>query len=164
LPIEGGVEMVKVCEGGVLAKGRRFGIVVARFNEFITQRLLEGAQDELLRYGADEDDIEVVRVPGSFEIPYAASELAKSKKYDALICLGAVIRGLTPHFDYVAREVVKGIASTALATGVPIIFGVLAADTIEQAIERAGTKEGNRGRDAARSAMEMADLFAKLKA
>jgi len=156
--------MVKVCEGGVLAKGRRFGIVVARFNEFITQRLLEGAQDELLRYGADEDDIEVVRVPGSFEIPYAASELAKSKKYDALICLGAVIRGLTPHFDYVAREVVKGIASTALATGVPIIFGVLAADTIEQAIERAGTKEGNRGRDAARSAMEMADLFAKLKA
>ena len=156
--------MVKVCEGGVLAKGRRFGIVVARFNEFITQRLLEGAQDELLRYGADEDDIEVVRVPGSFEIPYAASELAKSKKYDALICLGAAIRGLTPHFDYVAREVAKGIASTALATGVPIIFGVLTADTIEQAIERAGTKEGNRGRDAARSAMEMADLYVKLKA
>jgi len=164
LPIEGGVEMVKVYEGGVLANGRRFGIVVARFNEFITQRLLEGAHDELLRYGADEDDIEVVRVPGSFEIPYAASELAKSKKYDALICLGTVIRGLTPHFDYVAREVAKGIASTALATGIPIIFGVLAADTIEQAIERAGTKEGNRGRDAARSAMEMANLFAKLKA
>ena len=156
--------MVKVYEGGVLANGRRFGIVVARFNEFITQRLLEGAHDELLRYGADEDDIEVVRVPGSFEIPYAASELAKSKKYDALICLGTVIRGLTPHFDYVAREVAKGIASTALATGIPIIFGVLAADTIEQAIERAGTKEGNRGRDAARSAMEMANLFAKLKA
>jgi 6,7-dimethyl-8-ribityllumazine synthase len=156
--------MVKVYEGGVLAKGRRFGIVVARFNEFITQRLLEGAQDELLRYGADGDNIEVVRVPGSFEIPYAASELAKSKKYDALICLGTVIRGLTPHFDYVAREVAKGIASTALATGIPIIFGVLTADTIEQAIERAGTKEGNRGRDAARSAMEMANLFAKLKA
>lgn len=155
--------MVKVYEGGVLAKGRKFGIVVARFNEFITQRLLEGAQDELLRYGAQEDDIEIVRAPGSFEIPYVASELAKSKKYDALICLGAVIKGHTPHFDYVAREVAKGIASIALATGVPVIFGVLTADTIEQAIERAGTKEGNRGRDAARSAMEMADLFAKLK-
>ncbi len=155
--------MTKTYEGKVLAKGKRFGIVVARFNEFVSERLLEGALDGLLRHGADEKDITVARVSGSFEIPYAASRLAKSKKFDAVICLGAIIRGTTPHFEYVASEVAKGVASTSLATGVPVIFGVITADSIEQAIERAGTKEGNRGRDAAITAIEMADLFAQLK-
>jgi 6,7-dimethyl-8-ribityllumazine synthase len=155
--------MTKTYEGKVLAKGKRFGIVVARFNEFISERLLEGALDGLLRHGADEKDITVARVPGSFEIPYAASRLAKSKKFDAVICLGAIIRGTTPHFEYVASEVAKGVASTSLSTGVPTIFGVVTADSIEQAIERAGTKEGNRGRDAAITAIEMADLFVQLK-
>lgn len=154
--------MTKTYEGKVLAKGKRFGIVVARFNEFISERLLEGALDGLLRHGADEKDITVARVPGSFEIPYAASRLAKSKKFDAVICLGAIIRGTTPHFEYVASEVAKGVASISLSTGVPTIFGVVTADSIEQAIERAGTKEGNRGRDAAISAIEMADLFTQL--
>ncbi len=155
--------MARTYEGKVLAKGKRFGIVVARFNEFVSERLLEGALDGLLRHGADEKDITVVRVPGSFEIPYAANKLAKSKKFDAVICLGAIIRGTTPHFEYVASAVAKGVASTSLATGVPTIFGVITADSIEQAIERAGTKEGNKGRDAAISAIEMADLFAQLK-
>ncbi len=155
--------MTKTYEGKVLAKGKRFGIVVARFNEFVSERLLEGALDGLLRHGADEKDITVARVPGSFEIPYAANRLAKSKKFDAVICLGAIIRGTTPHFEYVASEVAKGVASTSLATGVPTIFGVITADSIEQAIERAGTKEGNRGRDAAITAIEMADLFTQLK-
>ena len=155
--------MIRTYEGKVLAKGKRFGIVVARFNEFVSERLLEGALDGLLRHGADEKDITVVRVPGSFEIPYAANKLAKSKKFDAVICLGAIIRGTTPHFEYVASAVAKGVASTSLATGVPTIFGVITADSIEQAIERAGTKEGNKGRDAAISAIEMADLFAQLK-
>lgn len=155
--------MTRTYEGKVLAKGKRFGIVVARFNEFISERLLEGALDGLLRHGADEKDITVARVPGSFEIPYAANRLAKSKKFDAVICLGAIIRGTTPHFEYVASEVAKGVASTSLQTGVPTIFGVITADSIEQAIERAGTKEGNRGRDAAITAIEMADLFAQLK-
>ena len=154
--------MTKTYEGKVLAKGKRFGIVVARFNEFISERLLEGALDGLLRHGADEKDITVARVPGSFEIPYAANRLAKSKKFDAVICLGAIIRGTTPHFEYVASEVAKGVASTSLSTGVPTIFGVVTADSIEQAIERAGTKEGNRGRDAAITAIEMADLFVQL--
>ena len=154
--------MTRTYEGKVLAKGKRFGIVVARFNEFISERLLEGALDGLLRHGADEKDITVARVPGSFEIPYAANRLAKSKKFDAVICLGAIIRGTTPHFEYVASEVAKGVASTSLSTGVPTIFGVVTADSIEQAIERAGTKEGNRGRDAAISAIEMADLFTQL--
>jgi len=155
--------MTKTYEGKVLAKGKRFGIVVARFNEFVSERLLEGALDGLLRHGADEKDITVARVPGSFEIPYAANRLAKSKKFDAVICLGAIIRGTTPHFEYVASEVAKGVASTSLQTGVPTIFGVVTADSIEQAIERAGTKEGNRGRDAAITAIEMADLFTQLK-
>jgi 6,7-dimethyl-8-ribityllumazine synthase len=155
--------MTKTYEGKVLAKGKKFGIVVARFNEFISERLLEGALDGLLRHGADEKDITVARVPGSFEIPYAANRLAKSKKFDAVICLGAIIRGTTPHFEYVASEVAKGVASTSLSTGVPTIFGVVTADSIEQAIERAGTKEGNRGRDAAITAIEMADLFTQLK-
>lgn len=155
--------MTKTYEGKVLAKGKRFGIVVARFNEFVSERLLEGALDGLLRHGADEKDITVARVPGSFEIPYAANRLAKSKKFDAVICLGAIIRGTTTHFEYVASEVAKGVASTSLQTGVPTIFGVITADSIEQAIERAGTKEGNRGRDAAITAIEMADLFTQLK-
>lgn len=155
--------MTKTYEGKVLAKGKRFGIVVARFNEFVSERLLEGALDGLLRHGADEKDITVARVPGSFEIPYAANRLAKSKKFDAVICLGAIIRGTTPHFEYVASEVAKGVASTSLQTGVPTIFGVVTADSTEQAIERAGTKEGNRGRDAAITAIEMADLFVQLK-
>ncbi len=155
--------MIKTYEGKVLAKGKKFGIVVARFNEFISERLLEGALDGLLRHGADEKDITVARVPGSFEIPYAANKMAKSKKFDAVICLGAIIRGTTPHFEYVASEVAKGVASTSLTTGVPTIFGVVTADSIEQAIERAGTKEGNRGRDAAIAAIEMADLFTQLK-
>ncbi|HEA47265.1 MAG TPA: 6,7-dimethyl-8-ribityllumazine synthase [bacterium] len=155
--------MTRTYEGKVLAKGKKFGIVVARFNEFVSERLLEGALDGLLRHGADEKDITVVRVPGSFEIPYAANRLAKSKKFDAVICLGAIIRGTTPHFDYVASEVAKGVASISLSTGVPTIFGVVTADSLEQAIERAGTKEGNRGRDAAISAIEMADLFVQLK-
>ncbi len=155
--------MINTYEGKVLAKGKRFGIVVARFNEFISERLLEGALDGLLRHGADEKDITVARVPGSFEIPYAANRMAKSKKFDAVICLGAIIRGTTPHFEYVASEVAKGVASTSLQTGVPTIFGVITADSIEQAIERAGTKEGNRGRDAALTAIEMADLFTQLK-
>jgi 6,7-dimethyl-8-ribityllumazine synthase len=155
--------MTRTYEGKVLAKGKRFGIVVARFNEFLSERLLEGALDGLLRHGADENDITVARVPGSFEIPYAANRLAKSKKFDAVICLGAIIRGTTPHFEYVASEVAKGVASTSLTTGIPTIFGVITADSIEQAIERAGTKEGNRGRDAAITAIEMADLFTRLK-
>ena len=155
--------MTRTYEGKVLAKGKRFGIVVARFNEFVSERLLEGALDGLLRHGADEKDITVARVPGSFEIPYAANRLAKRKKFDAVICLGAIIRGTTPHFEYVASEVAKGVASTSLQTGVPTIFGVVTADSIEQAIERAGTKEGNRGRDAAITAIEMADLFTQLK-
>ncbi len=155
--------MTKIYEGKVLAKGKKFGIVVARFNEFVSERLLEGALDGLLRHGAGEKDITVARVPGSFEIPYAANRMAKSKKFDAVICLGAVIRGTTPHFEYVASEVAKGVASTSLSTGVPTIFGVVTADSIEQAIERAGTKEGNRGRDAAITAIEMADLFAQLR-
>lgn len=155
--------MTRTYEGKVLAKGKRFGIVVARFNEFISERLLEGALDGLLRHGADEKDITVARVPGSFEIPYAANRMARSKKFDAVICLGAIIRGTTSHFEYVASEVAKGVASTSLSTGVPTIFGVITADSIEQAIERAGTKEGNRGRDAAITAIEMADLFTQLK-
>ena len=155
--------MTKTYEGKVLAKGKRFGIVVARFNEFVSERLLEGALDGLLRHGADEKDITVIRVPGSFEIPYAANKMAKSKRFNAVICLGAIIRGATPHFEYVASEVAKGVASTSLSTGVPTIFGVITADSIEQAIERAGTKEGNRGRSAAIVAIEMADLFAQLK-
>ncbi len=155
--------MAKTYEGKVLAKGKRFGIVVARFNEFVSERLLEGALDGLLRHGADEKDITVARVPGSFEIPYAADRMAKSEEFDAVICLGAIIRGTTPHFEYVASEVAKGIASISLSSGVPTIFGVITADSIEQAIERAGTKEGNRGRDAAITAIEMADLFSQLK-
>ena len=151
--------MVKVLEGHLIAKGKRFGIVVSRFNNFLTKGLLDGAIDTLTRHGAGENDIEVVWVPGSFEIPYAAKKMAKDKKYNAVICLGVVIRGGTPHFEYIANEVAKGIASISLETGVPTIFGVITADTLEQAIERSGTKQGNKGESAALSAIEMANLF-----
>ncbi|MBA3014981.1 MAG: 6,7-dimethyl-8-ribityllumazine synthase [Proteobacteria bacterium] len=145
-------------EGGLQAKGRKFGIIVARFNSFIGDRLLEGAVDTLLRSGATEDDIEVAKVPGAYEIPFAALKMAQSKCYDAIICLGAVIRGATPHFDYVAGEVAKGVAQVSLEHGLPVIFGVLTTDSVEQAIERAGTKAGNKGSDCAVAAIEMVNL------
>jgi len=150
--------MAKVHAGKMVAKGKNFGIVVSRFNEFISQKLLDGALDVLRRHDADEDRIEIFWVPGSFEIPYVARKMALTKKYDAILCLGAVIRGDTPHFDYIANQVAKGIAETSLATGVPTLFGIITADNLEQAIERAGTKAGNKGADAAMSAIEMANL------
>lgn len=153
---------MKIIEGEIQAKGLKFGIVVSRFNDFITSRLLDGARDALLRHGADEKDIEVVKVPGSFEIPMVAKRLASKGSYNAIICLGTVIRGATPHFEYVASEVSKGIASASMETGVPIAFGVITSDTIEQAVERAGTKSGNKGWDAAVTAIEMAQLLKKL--
>jgi 6,7-dimethyl-8-ribityllumazine synthase len=143
-------------------RGRHIGIVVARFNEFISGKLLDGARDGLVRHEVAEDDIDVAWVPGSFEIPLVAQRMARSGRYDAVICLGAVIRGATAHFDYVAAEVSKGIANVALATGVPVIFAVLTTDTIEQAIERAGTKAGNKGFDAALTALEMANLLGQI--
>lgn len=154
--------MTEEIRGQLTAKDRKFAIVVSRFNEFITHRLLEGALDCLYRHQAAEENIRVIWVPGSFEIPSAARRLAESREYHAIICLGAVIRGATSHFEFVASEVAKGIAQTAFQTGVPTIFGVVTADTIEQAIERAGTKAGNRGWDAALSAIEMADLFSRM--
>ena len=150
--------MNKHYEGMLLGKGLKFGLVISRFNEFITKRLLEGAQDALLRHDVNRDDIETAWVPGTFEIPLIAKKLAQTKKYDAVICLGALIRGDTPHFEYIAAEVTKGIAMVALDTGLPIIYGIITADTLEQAIERAGTKEGNRGFQAAVSAIEMVNL------
>lgn len=150
--------MPKIIEGHLSAEGLRCGIIVSRFNSFISERLLEGALDAIVRHGGKDEDIELVRVPGSFEIPLAARMMATSGRYDAVIALGAVIRGATPHFDYVASEVTKGIASVSLETGVPVIMGVLTTDTIEQAVERAGTKAGNKGWDAAMSAIEMASL------
>jgi 6,7-dimethyl-8-ribityllumazine synthase len=155
--------MPRFIEGKLDAAGLRFGIVVGRFNSFISERLLEGAVDALVRHGASDGDIDVIRVPGSFEIPLAAQKLATAKKHDALICLGAVIRGATPHFDYVAGEVAKGIAQVSLASGTPIAFGVLTTDTIEQAVERAGTKAGNKGFEAAMTAIETANLFRELQ-
>jgi 6,7-dimethyl-8-ribityllumazine synthase len=154
--------MSTVMEGLLNASGRRFAIVVGRFNELIGKKLLEGAMDCLLRHNGSQENISVAWVPGAFEIPLVAKKLAKSGSYDAVICLGAVIRGGTPHFDYVASEVSKGIASISLELEVPVIFGVLTTDTIEQAIERAGTKGGNKGWDAALSAIEMVDLLKKL--
>jgi 6,7-dimethyl-8-ribityllumazine synthase len=151
--------MAKTYEGKLIGEGLRFGIVVSRFNELFTSKLLGGAQDALVRHGVSEEDIEVAWVPGAFEIPLTAKLMAKSGRYSAVICLGAVIRGATPHFDYVAAEVSKGIASVSLDTGLPVVFGVVTADNLEQAIERAGTKSGNRGFDAAVSAIEMANLL-----
>ncbi len=155
--------MVEIREGALAAKGFRFGIVASRFNEFIGMRLLEGALDALRRHGAEEERISVVKVPGAFEIPITAKRLASSGHYDALICLAAVIRGGTPHFEYIAAEVSKGVAQAMLETGVPMAFGVLTTDSIEQAVERAGTKGGNKGFDAACTAIEMANLFRELK-
>ncbi|MGH7429688.1 MAG: 6,7-dimethyl-8-ribityllumazine synthase [Candidatus Methylomirabilaceae bacterium] len=154
---------VRKTEGQYAAKGFRFALVVSRFNEHVTTRLLDGALDCLLRHGADEADLHLVKVPGAFELPYAAKRLAASHDYDAVIALGAVIRGETPHFEYIAGEAARGIAAAGLETGVPIIFGVITANTTEQAIERAGGKGGNKGFDAALSAIEMANLFAELK-
>ncbi len=151
--------MNKHFEGSLLGKGLRFGLVISRFNEFITKKLLEGAQDALLRHGVNEEDIDIAWVPGSFEIPLVAKKLAQSKKYDAVICLSAVVRGGTPHFEYIAAEVTKGIAKVGLETGLPVIYGVITADTLEQAIERAGTKMGNKGFQAAEDAIEMANLL-----
>ena len=150
--------MSKCFEGMLLGKGLKFGLIVSRFNEFFSKKLLEGAQDALLRHGVNEEDIDIAWTPGSFEIPLIAQKLAATKKYHAVICLGAVIRGGTPHFDYIAAEVSKGIAKVNLDTGVPVIFGVITADTLEQAVERSGTKAGNKGFDAAVSAIEMANL------
>ena len=151
--------MNKPFEGMLLGKGLKFGMVISRFNEFITKKLLEGTQDALLRHGVNEDDIEIAWVPGSFEIPLVAKKLAQTNRFDAVICLGAVIRGATPHFEYIAAEVTKGIAKVGLDTGLPVIYGVITADTLEQAIERAGTKEGNEGFKAAVKAIEMANLL-----
>ncbi|BAF59939.1 MAG: 6,7-dimethyl-8-ribityllumazine synthase [Pelotomaculum sp.] len=155
--------MPKLYEGHLIGQGLRFGIVIGRFNEFITNKLLSGALDALNRHGVADQDIEVAWVPGAFEIPMVARKMASAMKYDAVICLGAVIRGATPHFDYVAGEVAKGVARIGLESGVPTIFGVITADSIEQAIERAGAKAGNKGWDAAVTAIEMANLMKILK-
>jgi len=154
--------MGKVIQGELLGQGKKFAIVISRFNEFITSRLLAGAQDCFERHGVATQDVDVAWVPGSFEIPVTALRIARTGRYDAVVCLGAVIRGQTPHFDYIASEVSKGVAQVAMTTGVPTIFGVITSDTIEQAVERAGTKAGNKGVDAAASAIEMANLFEKL--
>ena len=153
---------MKILEGKLLAEGLKVAIVVARFNEFITNKLLGGAEDTLLRHGAREEDITVVWVPGAFEIPLVAKKLALSKKYDAVVCLGAVIRGATSHYDYVCAEVSKGVALVNMETGVPCAFGVLTTENIEQAVERAGTKAGNKGSDAAATAIEMVNLTKQL--
>lgn len=150
---------MKIIEGKLNAQGLKFGIVVSRFNEFITSKLLDGALDALLRHGAKEEEIEIVRVPGSFEIPLVAKKMAQSGKFNAVICLGTLIRGATPHFDYIAAEVSKGIAHVSLETGIPVAFGVITTETIEQAIERAGSKAGNKGWDAAMVAIEMARVL-----
>lgn len=154
--------MANIIKADLVVKGKKFAIVISRFNEFISSNLLEGCIDTLTRHGVQDSAIDVVWVPGAFEIPVVALKLAKSKKYDAVICLGTVIRGSTPHFEFIASEVAKGVAKISLDTTVPCIFGVITADTLEQAIERAGTKDGNKGRDAAMSAIEMANLAGKI--
>ena len=146
--------MTKVIEGNLIAKGKKFCIVASRFNDFITKELIAGCQDALTRHGMASEDLTITWVPGAFEIPTVAQRLAKPKSYDAIICLGTVIRGSTPHFEYIAAEVAKGVARVSMDSGLPVIFGVITADTIEQAIERAGTKDGNKGKDAAMSAIE----------
>jgi 6,7-dimethyl-8-ribityllumazine synthase len=153
---------MKIIQGDLQAKGLKFAVVVSRFNDFITSKLLDGAVDALVRHGAKEEEIDVVKVPGAFEIPLAAKKLAAKGVYHAVVCLGTVIRGATPHFEYVAAEVSKGVAAASLETGVPIAFGVITSDTIEQAVERAGTKSGNKGFDAAITAIEMAQVMKKL--
>ncbi len=151
--------MPKFHEAKLIAEGKKFALVVSRFNDFITDKLLSGAIDALIRSGTSDEDIEVVKVPGAFEIPLLAQKMAKTKRFDAVICLGAVIRGSTPHFDYVSAEVSKGVAAVSMESEIPVIFGVITVDTIEQAIERAGTKAGNKGWSAAIAAVEMANLF-----
>lgn len=153
---------MKIYEGNLIGSDLNIGIIVGRFNDFISSKLLSGALDGLKRHGVDEDNIEIVYVPGAFEIPLVAKKMASKDKYDAVICLGAVIRGSTPHFEYVSSEVAKGIANVSLQSGCPVIFGVLTTDSIEQAIERAGTKAGNKGYDAAISAIEMANLLKEI--
>lgn len=153
---------MKTLSGNLIAKEIKIGIVAGRFNEFITSKLLEGAKDSLIRHGVSEEDITVAWVPGSFEIPLIASKMAKSKKYDAIICLGAVIKGSTDHYDFVCNEVSKGIAQVSMTEGIPVMFGVLTTDNIEQAIERAGTKAGNKGFDCATSAIEMVNLIREI--
>jgi len=155
--------MSRVIEGQLSATGLRFAIIVSRFNSFVTERLLAGAMDALQRTGASADDVDIIRVPGSWEVPMVASEVARQHRYDAVICLSAVIRGETPHFDYVAAEAAKGVAHAAMDTGVPVAFGVLTTNTLEQAIDRAGAKGGNKGYDAAMSAIEMANLLRTLR-
>jgi len=155
--------MVKTLEGGLIAKGKKFGVVVSRFNDFITKKLLEGCVDTLTRHGVKDQEIEVAWVPGAFEVPLIAKKMTGSKKYDAVICLVTIIRGETPHFDYVASEAAKGVAQVALDANIPTIFGIITAENIEQAIKRAGTKEGNKGKDAAISAIEMVNLLGAIK-
>ncbi len=150
---------MKKLEGNLIAQGKKFAIVASRFNEFIVNKLVSGAEDAFLRHGANADDLAIIWVPGAFEIPLAAQKLAQSGKYDAVVCVGAVIRGATSHYDYVCNEVSKGIANVGLNTGVPVLFGIITTENIEQAIERAGTKAGNKGFDAAVSAIEMVNLF-----
>ncbi|MBN1354698.1 6,7-dimethyl-8-ribityllumazine synthase [bacterium] len=154
---------MKIIEGHLTARNLKFGIVISRFNELVTGHLLNGARDALIRHGAKEDHLEVIRVPGAFEIPAAARKAVLSNRYDAVICLSAIIRGDTPHFDYIAAETTKGIASVGLNSEIPVTFGVITADTLDQALERAGSKSGNKGWDAALSAIEMADLYTKMK-
>lgn len=154
--------MEKTIKASLIAKDKKFGVVVSRFNEFLSSKLVEGAVDTLKQHGAEENSIDIAWVPGSFEIPIIAQKVAKSKKYDAVICLGTIIKGDTPHSDYIASEVAKGISKVSLDTGVPCAFGIITADNLEQAIERTGTKQGNKGRDAALSAIEMANLLEKL--
>ena len=156
--------MVKTVEGSLIAKGKKFAIAASRFNDFITKELISGCVDTLVRHGVDEKDILISWVPGAFEIPLLAQRLAKSKSHDAVICLGTVIRGATPHFDYIASEVAKGIAKVSLDYSLPVVFGIITADTIEQSVERAGTKDGNKGRDAAMTAIEMANVLEKINA
>jgi len=151
--------MPKIVEANLIAEGKKFAVVVSRFNDFITERLVGGAVDALVRCGTKDDDIDVVKVPGAFEIPLIAKKMAQKKTYDAVICLGAVIRGATPHFDYVSAEVSKGIAVVSIESEIPVIFGIITTDTLEQAIERAGTKAGNKGFSAAMAAVEMANLL-----
>lgn len=155
--------MPKIFEGKISAEGFRFAIIVSRFNDFISSRLVEGALDALNRHGATDEQVSLVKVPGAFEIPHTAKKLVESNRYDAIICLGAVIRGSTPHFEYVAAEVSKGIANVGIESKIPVTFGVLTTDSLEQAIERAGSKAGNKGWDAAIAAMEMVNLFKEIK-
>ncbi|MFQ5680590.1 MAG: 6,7-dimethyl-8-ribityllumazine synthase [Candidatus Omnitrophota bacterium] len=154
--------MVKTISGNVMAEGKRFAVVAARFNDFVGKELVAGCLDTLARHGAEDKDVELVWVPGCFEIPVSAAKLAATKRFDAVICLGVVIRGATPHFEYIAAEVAKGVANVGLNSGLPVIFGVITADSIEQAIERAGSKDGNKGRQAAVNAIEMANLLGQI--